>query len=96
MTRQTAELVMQWVVYRWYSGIEMRRMNPRSIAAIGKDLLGVFDTKAEADRLYKRLKPIQDVFRAEQAASDEAHRQRCQAAAAVRDAAMREIINGES
>lgn len=84
---------MRWVVYRWYGGIEMRRMNPRSIAAIGKDLLGEFDTRVEAARLFARITPIQDAFRVEQAAADEAYRARCQEAARVRDEAIREIID---
>lgn len=79
---------MKWCVCLTYNRLEVRKMLPQSI-----EVLAQFDTKAEADRLYKRLKPIQDAFRAEQAASDEAHRQRCQDAAAVRDAAIREVIN---
>ena len=82
---------MKWCICLTYNRLEVRKMLPQSI-----EVLAQFDTKAEADRLYKRLKPIQDAFRAEQAVSDEAHRQRCQDAAAVRDAAMREIISGES
>lgn len=77
---------MKYCVCLTYNRLEMRKTPHQSVE------LAQFDTKAEADRLYKRLKPIQDAFRAEQAASDEAHRQRCQAAAAVRDAAFREVL----
>lgn len=86
-----ATTLIKWCVCLTYNRLEVRKMLPRS-----DEVLAQFDTKAEADRLYKRLKPIQDAFRAEQAASDEAHRQRCQDAAAVRDAAIAEILNAKS